>query len=287
MVSVLPEGPLGDAAAGELRRYGVDTRGICPGAGRMGLYFLATGAVQRPSQVLYDRAASAFALTEPGRYDWPTLLEGARWLHLSGVSPALGPRAAQATLDAARTAQARGVKVSFDGNYRATLWEAWNGDAPALLRAIMAEADLIFADHRDMALVLGERFEQASPEARVDAAAAAAFGAFPRLQHVATTLRTQHSVGNHALSARLLHRGGAVHAAGAHELTGIVDRIGAGDAFAAGLLHGFQSNQADADALAFALAAACLKHAQPGDFHLSGVAEVMALVQQAGLDVRR
>lgn len=286
-VSVLPEGPLGEAAAAELRRYGVDTGALRTGPGRMGLYFLATGAVQRPSEVLYDRAGSAFALADPAGYDWPRLLDGARWLHLSGVSPALGARAAQATLDAARAARALGVQVSFDGNFRAKLWESWGGDAPALLRQLMAEADLLFADHRDVALVLGASFDQTDAGARVDAAAAAAFAAFPRLQRLATTLRTQHSVDHHGLSARLLHRDGALHTAGPYDLPGIVDRIGGGDAFAAGVLHGMLSGQADNEALAFGLAAACLKHAQPGDFHLSDAAEVTALVQQAGLDVRR
>ncbi len=286
-VSVLPEGPLGEAAAGELRRYGVDTGSLRTGPGRMGLYFLATGAVQRPSEVLYDRAGSAFALAEPDSYDWPALLAGAQWLHLSGVSPALGVRAAQATLDAARAARALGVRVSFDGNYRAKLWETWDGDAPGWLRQLMAQADLVFADHRDVALVLGVRFDQPSAEARVDAAAAAAFAAFPHLQRLATTLRTQHSVGHHGLAARLLDRSGAVHGAGPHELSGIVDRIGGGDAFAAGVLHGLLTGQADGDSLAFGLAAACLKHAQPGDFHLSSAAEVTARVQQEGFDVRR
>ncbi|MBP6596462.1 MAG: sugar kinase [Arenimonas sp.] len=286
-VSVLPPGPLGDAAAGELRRYGVDTSGLRTGPGRMGLYFLATGAGLRPSEVLYDRAGSAFALAEPGAYDWPRLLAGATWLHLSGVSPALGAAAAQATLDAARAARALGVQVSFDGNYRAKLWEAWNGDAPGLLRQVMAEADLVFADHRDIGLVLGLPFAQDSAEAQVDAAAAAAFAAFPRLQRLATTLRTQHSVDHHALSARLLVRGGGPFAAGPRDLPGIVDRIGGGDAFAAGVLHGLLTGQDEGASLQFGLAAACLKHAQPGDAHLASVADVEAMLQEQGFHVRR
>src|SRR5687768_6131452 len=132
-VGVYPDNALGAAAAGELRRHGVDTRALRTGPGRMGLYFLTPGAVHRPSEVLYDRAGSAFALADPAAYDWPALLAGADWLHLSGVTPALGERAAAAAIAAAREARRLGVKVSFDGNYRPKLWEAWNGDAPGLL----------------------------------------------------------------------------------------------------------------------------------------------------------
>jgi len=286
-VGVVPANALGEAARGELRRQGVETANLRTGAGRMGLYFLSTGALQRPSEVLYDRAGSAFALAEPDGYDWPALLAGADWLHLSGVTPALGERAATAAIAAAETAQSLGVKVSFDGNYRPKLWEAWQGDAPGLLRRILANTDLLFADHRDMAVVLGARFDQDSAEARVDAAAHAAFAAFPTVTRLATTLRSQISVDHHRLSARLVTRAGEVHGAGPHDLLPIVDRIGAGDAFAAGVLHGLVSGAGDAASLAFGHAAACLKHSLPGDFNLVGAADVEAFLGQERLDVRR
>lgn len=286
-VGVLPDSPLGSAAAAELRRHGVDTRALRTGPGRMGLYFLATGALHRPSEVLYDRAGSAFALADPEDYDWPGLLAGADWLHLSGVTLALGERAAAAAIAAAQTARRLGVQVSFDGNYRPRLWDVWQGDAPGILRQILAHTDLLFADHRDMGVVLQTRFDQDTPEARVDAAAAAAFAAFPTLSRLATTLRTQHSVDHHVLSARLLARGGGVRQTAAHVLVPIVDRIGAGDAFAAGVLHGLVSHMDDAGSLDFGLAAACLKHSLPGDFNLSAIADVQAFLGQGGLDVRR
>lgn len=286
-VGVIPDNPLGAAAAGELRRHGVDTASLHTGPGRMGLYFLTTGAIFRPSEVLYDRAGSAFALADPAGYDWPALLAGADWLHLSGVSPALGEAAAAATIAAARAARSAGVKVSFDGNFRPKLWQAWQGDAANILRQVLECTDLLFADHRDMAVVLGTAFGQDTPEARVDAAAAAAFAAFPGLQRMATTLRRQHSVDHHTLSARLVARGGGVQQAGSHEVSPIVDRIGAGDAFAAGLLHGLLTGQGDAGSLAFGLAAACLKHSVPGDFNLVGAADVAAFVSEGRLDVRR
>ena len=166
-------------------------------AGRMGLYFLTPGAIQRPSEVLYDRADSAFARIGGGTHDWPALLAGADWLHVSGVTPALGQRAADGVLTAVRAARAAGAKVSFDGNFRPKLWEAWGGDAPTILRGLMAEADLLFASHRDLQVVLGLEFPQATPQERFAAGAAAAFQAFPHLRQMAATVRVQRSVDHH------------------------------------------------------------------------------------------
>ena len=287
MVSVIADNPLGTAVTGELRKHGVDTSRVHRSEGRMGLYFLTTGAGHRPSEVVYDRADSAFATARAAGYDWPALLQGAQWLHLSGVSPALGPQAAQATLDAARAACALGIKVSFDGNFRPKLWERWGGDAQAILRDLFDCAHIVFADYRDIGVVLGGEFPQADAQARVDAAAAMAFAAFPRLQYLACTQRTAHSVGHHSLGAMLLGRDGIRAVAPAEELTDIIDRIGGGDAFAAGVLHGLIEGF-DADAtIRFGLAAGCLKHSIPGDFNPVGVADVLALVGEGKFDVRR
>ena len=284
VVSTVADNALGEAAVAELRRYGVDTRHVRAMPGRMGLYFLSHGALHRPSEVLYDRADSAFAKARD--YDWEKLLEGATWLHLSGVSPALGAATAQATIDAARAARRLGVKVSFDGNFRGKLWQAWNGDAAAILRQIFAEADLLFADHRDIAVVLGES-ARAEGEHAVAEAAGHAFAAFPHLQWLASTLRTQHSVDRHTLSAVLAGRDGSWHRAPDYELEAIVDRIGTGDAFAAGVLHGLVEGMKPDELLHFGLGAACLKHSLPGDFNLVAREEVQALVSQAGFHVRR
>ncbi|WP_305804774.1 sugar kinase [Stenotrophomonas sp. YIM B06876] len=287
MVSVVADNPLGAAVTGELRRHGLDTSRVRRSAGRMGLYFLTTGAGHRPSEVVYDRADSAFASAAADSYDWPLLLQGAQWLHLSGVNPALGPEAAQATLAAARAAVAMGIKVSFDGNFRPKLWERWGGDAKAILRDLFDCAYIVFADYRDIGVVLGGQFPQADAQARVDAAAALAFAAFPRLHYMACTQRTAHNVGHHSLGAMLLGRDGIRALAPAEELTGIVDRIGGGDAFAAGVLHGLIEGF-DAEAtIRFGLAAGCLKHSIPGDFNPVGVADVLALVGEGKFDVRR
>lgn len=288
MASTVVDNPLGAHALGELRRHGVDTRGVRRKAeGRMGLYFLTTGAVQRASEVVYDRADSTFAQSTAADYDWPALLEGADWLHLSGVSPALGADVAMATLAAARAARAQGVKVSFDGNFRPKLWQRWGGDAKGILRELFAQADIVFADYRDIEVILGAPFTQHEVVARVEAAAAAAFEAFPQLQWMACTQRQALSVDHHALGALLIGRDGTRAQAPVRQLQGIVDRIGGGDAFAAGILHGIMQGL-DADAtVRFGLAAGGLKHSIPGDFNPVSEADVLALVGEERFDVRR
>jgi 2-dehydro-3-deoxygluconokinase len=287
MVSRVPHGPLGAAAVGELRRHGVDTRGVASGAGRMGLYFLINGAIHRPSAVLYDRAGSAFALATPESYAWDGLLAGADWLHLSGVTPALGAAAAQAAQDAAEAATRLGVRVSFDGNYRSKLWEGWDSQAQQRLHALVAHSEVLFASNRDIDVILGDAAQPEDPAERIAAAAARAFAAFPRLQQMATTLRTQRSVDHHVLSAVRVDRSGALQLTPEYDVTPIVDRIGTGDAFAAGFLHGLISGHDTAQSLHFGLGAACLKHSIPGDFNRVSVADVMAFVADEGFHVRR
>lgn len=284
MVSTVADNALGEAAAGELRRHGVDTREVRAGVGRMGLYFLSHGALQRPSEVLYDRADSAFVRAT--EYDWDRVLDGAGWLHLSGVSPALGDATAQATIAAARAARRHGVKVSFDGNFRGKLWQAWGGDPAVILRQIFAEADLLFADHRDIAVVLGKQVDGDGENAVIEAATHA-FAAFPNLQWLASTVRVQRSVDWHALSALMIGRDGVAHRAPSYELQAIVDRIGTGDAFAAGVLHGLLTGMEPDAIVHFGLGAACLKHSVPGDFNLAEIADVESFVAQTGFHVRR
>ncbi len=288
MLGTVADNALGRAALGELRRHGVDTRAVRLAAGRMGLYFLATGAGHRPSEVLYDRADSAFALAPADGYDWPALLHGAGWLHLSGVTPALGAATAAAATDAVRAAVSQGVQVSFDGNFRPKLWAAWDGDPASILRPLLEGAGIAFADHRDIDVVLGvDETSADTHEQRFAIASRRAFDAFPRLQRIACTTRAQSSVDHHALGALMATRDGALHRVEPRELPGIVDRIGGGDAFAAGVLHGLASGWNDADSLRFGHAAGCLKHAVPGDFNLCDAEDVMALVRGERLDVKR
>lgn len=286
MLSVLPDNGLGQAAIDELRRHGVDTSAISLTPGRMGLYFLTPGAGQRAAQVLYDRADSAFC-RGAGAIDWAAALQGADWLHVSGVTAAIGPDTAGATVDAVRAARRLGLTVSMDCNYRATLWQAWNGDAPAILAQMLSQADLVFGDHRDIALVL----KTAAPEG-LEAeglrrwAAERAFKAWPKLARLACTDRVQHTVNHHDLTGFLFSRQGAWRTE-SRPLNPIIDRIGGGDAFAAGVIHGLLAGRSEADTLDFAVAAAALKHTIPGDFNLATLADVEALLSASGLDVRR
>jgi 2-dehydro-3-deoxygluconokinase len=282
MLTVLPDNVLGRAGLSELRKHGVDTRAVAFGAGRMGLFFLMPGAVLRPSEVLYDRAGSAFALA-PSLCGVEASLADADWFHVSGVTPALGRACADQAIDAAKSARARGVPVSFDGNYRSKLWESWKDQAPAILRQLFENADIVFGDERDIGLVLGRTFEGEDRRVR---AAAAAFEAFPRLQRIACTVRMPRSVDAQDYGAVMFTRNGA-HQVDAVDLSGIVDRVGTGDAFAAGVIHGLLSGISDAEALAFGHAAACLKHSIPGDFLTLGVSAVRAALAGDGLDVKR
>jgi 2-dehydro-3-deoxygluconokinase len=285
MASVVPDNPLGEAAIGELRRHGVDTGHVLTAPGRMALYFLVTGAIHRSSEVLYDRAGSAFAL-HAGLIDVAKLFDGADALHVSGVTPALGPVAAGAAKRAMEAARARKLAVSFDCNYRARLWESQKGDAPLLLRELAGYADTVFGNARDLALILGRDFGDADSADVFQRAGAAAFEAFPTLQRIATTVRRQQSVDQHEISAWMLTRSGQV-ATRSYAVGPIVDRIGAGDAFAAGVLHGLRRGMKDEQTLHFGLAAACLKHSIPGDFNLVTEADVRALMDDAGFGVRR
>ena len=287
VVTVLPDDALGRAARATLRRHGVDVGDAVLDAGRMGLYFHTHGAGHRPSEVLYDRAASAFAAADPSRFDWPVLLRDTRLLHLSGITPALGPNTAEMALAAAAAAREAGTLVSFDGNYRAKLWRTWDSDPARVLHRLLDQADIAFADHRDIALVLGTTFDQSDTAARFAAAADAAFQAFPRLERLVSTVRIAARVDHHHLGAQMAVRGGGIHQRAPIELGGIVDRIGTGDAFAAGVLHGLLTGMDDADSLAFGQAAGVLKHYVPGDACTLDVADVTALVNGDRLDVRR
>jgi 2-dehydro-3-deoxygluconokinase len=286
MVSVLPDNSLGHAAAGELRRHGVRTEPVQFRPGRMGLYFLTVGAGQRPSEVLYDRENSAFALAPPELIDWSGVLAEVSWLHLSGITPAVSPQSAEAALRAARTARSLGVAVSFDCNYRAKLWERWHGDARPILRELVEQADLLFAEQRDISLILGQSFEGVPAAEQFQSAGQLAFDTFPHLKRIATTVRVQRSVDDHDLSGALLSRTG-LHTTRTYSIGRIIDRIGSGDAFAAGILHGVRTQMDDQDAVNFGVAAAVLKHSIPGDFNLVSIAEVQNLLRDAGFTVRR
>lgn len=284
MASRVPANPLGRATVGQLRRYGVDTAGVVEAAGRMGLYFLSAGAGVRPSDIVYDREGSSFALAGPEDFDWDALLRDVGLLHMSGITPALGPRSAALAQAAADAAAARGVPVSFDGNYRAQLWARWDGDPRAILTGLVERAAILFGNHRDIALLLGGSFGGDGHQRRREAVEAA-FAHFPHLRLIASTARHVDDADRNRIAARVDTRDGA-HQTDEVTVAGIVDRIGGGDAFAAGVLHALLRGGDAADAAGSGLALACLKHSLPGDAALFEPRDIDAFL--AGeRDVRR
>ncbi len=284
MATLLPSSPLGDKARAELGAAGVDTRFVARAAGRMGLYFLEPGAGLRPSSITYDRAGSAFALADPQAIDLEGALDGAALLHMSGITPALGPGGVALAEAAVAAAEAAGVPICFDGNYRALLWESWDSNPRAILNRLVGAANVLIGNHRDISLLLGKSFSGDGAERRREAVEAA-FAAFPKLQLVASTARHIVSSDHHRIAARVDTRD-AKHQTAEIDVTGIVDRIGTGDSFAAGVLHQYLQG-GDAQAMAeCGLALAALKHSLPGDFCLIGPQELAAFSAQGG-DVRR
>lgn len=260
-VSAIPNGMIGDAALDSVRRAGVDISHIQRREGRMGIYFLSPGAGARAPVITYDRMGSTFALTPPDAYDWDNILQGARWLHLSGIIPAISPEAAQLSLAAMRAAKAAGVGVSFDGNFRKTMWARWCPDPGPILAEHVALADLFLGSHRDISLILGRNFANSGPDRRRDAAMAA-FERFPNLSHIASTSRTVLQTDHHLISARI-DRPADFFETDEFVLSAIVDRIGTGDCFAAAILAYLEEGLESAAAKALALMA--LNHFTPGD----------------------
>lgn len=281
---VVSDNPLGDRALAALRGCGIDTRFVARAPGRMGLYFLEAGSGPRPSAITYDRAGSAFASADPEAIDFAGAVAGARLLHCGGITPALGPGGvalARAAQDAAKVA---GVPICFDGNFRAQLWAAWDSDPAAILRELVADATILIGNHRDISLLLARDFS-GEGEARRREAAEAAFAVFPKLELIASTARHLVTSDHHRISARVDSRAGG-YQTDEIDVTGIIDRIGTGDAFAAGVLDGWLAN---GDLVVMAqrgLALAALKHTIPGDMCPVSRALLVGFSAGAG-DVRR
>ena len=202
MVSAVPDNALGRGAVAAVRGQGVDCAGVQTRSGRMGLYFLSVGAGLRASEIVYDRAGSSFAGAPAASFDWDTLLVNARLLHLSGITPALGPQSAEAVLSAARAAKRLGVPVSFDGNYRAMLWESWDSDPRTVLSELISLTDILLGNHRDIGLVLGRDFSGDGADRRREAADAT-FAAFPDLKIIASTARHVVDADCHRIAVRV------------------------------------------------------------------------------------
>ena len=281
-VTCLPPHAIGDAAVRALRAEGVDTRFIVRGGDRVGIYYAETGASQRASSVVYDRRRSAISEMDPGAVDWRTLMSGASWFHVSGITPALGSRAAEATKAAIAAAKQAGARVSVDLNYRKKLWS--ETQAQETMRPFMASVDIVIANEEDLQAVLGV------PVAGADVSAGALDVAGYRTAAervtrdygpalVAVTLRESLSASDNGWSAILWDaRNQTLHQSQRYVVR-LVDRIGGGDSFAAGLIYGLLIGRPHDDALRFAVAASALKQTIPGDFNRVSVAEVDALVR--------
>ena len=281
-ISVVPANPVGEAALRELRRYGVDVGAVVRGGRRLGIYFAETGANERPSQVIYDREGSGIAEAKPGDIDWPRALDGMDRLHVSGITPALSASAAALTLEAVKAARARKMAVSLDLNYRAKLWK-YGRPAHEVMRELAAQADLLIGNEEDCQKALGIGAPVDVTAGKLDLKAyegltAAVMSAFPNASRVAVTLRESLSADWNRWSG-VLRTAKEFLAGPTYEIRSIVDRIGTGDAFAAGLIHGLASFKTDGEALDFAVAAAALKHSIPGDFNLSAEKDITALVR--------
>jgi 2-dehydro-3-deoxygluconokinase len=281
-VTALPNNPLGDAAVQSVRGFGVDTRSIRRAGDRTGVYFLETGANQRPSRVTYDRSGSSIATAKPGDFDWAVVFAGAHWFHVSGVTPAISASAADLVLEAIRAARSAGITVSCDYNYRKNLWK-YGKSAPEVMREIVSNVNVGIANEEDCEKALGiEAVGDVSSgqldKERYRRVAESVFDAFPNLEKQVITLRESHSADYNGWSA-VLYNGRELLSSRSYEITDIVDRVGGGDSFAAGLIYGLITYGDDQRALEFATAASCLKHSIPGDFNRVSVAEVEALMK--------
>jgi 2-dehydro-3-deoxygluconokinase len=284
MITALPDNPLGLKAKAALGAAGVDTRFVTFGEGRIGLYFLEPPAGPRGGRVTYDRGGSVFARARPGDFDFAGALGGAQLLHVSGITPALGPGGCELIRAAVDAARAAGVPVSFDGNYRGNLWDSWDSNPREVLSELVREAQILFGNHRDISLLLGRDFPGDGPDRRREAAEAA-FAAFPGLQTIASTAREVVDSGTHRLAARV-DTPDASWQTEPIAIAGIVDRIGTGDAFAAGVLHRHLAGTGPRECAEAGLALAALKHGVPGDMILASEGDLRDF-RPGGGDVRR
>jgi 2-dehydro-3-deoxygluconokinase len=284
-VTRVPGHAVGEAAVRALRAEGVRTDFVQRGGRRLGIYFAETGASQRPSAVVYDRTGSSLSEMAPDAVDWPRVVSGARWFHLTGVTPALGPNVARCAAAALAAARAAGATVSLDLNYRRTLWS--EAEAQATMRPLVRDVDLVIANEEDVQATLGLGVPgvdvgagRLDPEAYRDVAAAVSRELGPR--RVAITLRESRSASDNGWSAVLWDEASSALLTSQRLDVRVVDRIGAGDAFAAGLIYGLLTDRAPEAALRFGVAAGALKHTIPGDFNRVSVEEVERLAAGQG-----
>ncbi|MGB5721212.1 MAG: sugar kinase [Woeseiaceae bacterium] len=280
-VSALPDNDIGESAVRELRKFNVDTSNIVRSGDRVGIYYLETGANQRPSKVVYDRAGSSICTAAPDSFDWSKVFDGAKWLHITGITPALSASAAELSLQAVTEAKKRGVTVSCDFNFRGKLWK-YGKTAPEVMAELVKYVDIGIANEEDCQKSLGITVDVDVESGELDTAKYEALSAkvlqvYPDMSAIAITLRESHSADRNGWSACLRDADG-FRLSRHYELTDIVDRVGGGDSFGSALIYGLNAYQDRQQSLEFAVAASCLKHSIPGDFNRVTVAEVQNLM---------
>lgn len=286
-VTVLPDNDIGQACLRELRGFGVDTKSIVKREGRMGIYYLETGAVQRPSKVIYDRANSAIACAKTGDIDWDQAFAGATWFHITGITPAISQGAADLSLEAVKAAKRLGLHVSCDLNYRKNLWK-YGKTADQVMTELVKYVDTVIANEEDFQKSLLLKAESASSvedgELNIEqykAIASLAMEKYPNIKRVAITLRESKSANHNDWSA-CLYNGKDFFLSRKYSITDIVDRVGGGDSFGGGLIYGLNTYPDEKTALEFAVAASCLKHTISGDYNRVSVSEVESLMKGSG-----
>jgi len=280
-ISALPDNDVGESAIRELRRFGVDTTHVNRTGDRVGIYYLETGANQRPSKVVYDRAGSSICEAQPGDFDWQAVFAGAKWLHITGITPALSESAAALSMEAVRAAKENGVTVSCDFNYRGKLWK-YGKTAPEVMSELVKYVDVGIANEEDCQKSLGITVDVDVESGDLDTAKYEALSAkvleqYPDMSVIAITLRESHSADRNGWSACLRDADG-FRLSRHYELTDIVDRVGGGDSFASALIYGLNAYDDRQQSLEFAVAASCLKHSISGDFNRVSVPEVRNLM---------
>ena len=282
-VSKLPVNDFGEAAINSLRHYGVGVNHIVRGGERIGIYFAEKGASQRPSKVIYDRKGSALACAQSADFDWDEIFDGANWFHFTGITPALSDSLAEICLVACRKAKAKGITISCDLNFRKKLWS--KEKAKEVMTEICKYVDVCIANEEDAADVFGIIAEHSDVNGgRIDEES---YGLVAKQLHqrfafkyVAITLRESISASDNNWSA-ILYDGKEMYNSRKYAIH-LVDRIGGGDSFGAGLIYGLLDHQDPKQALEFAVAASCLKQTIEGDFNLVKVSEVQQLLQCGG-----
>ena len=281
-ISALPDNDIGQHAINSLRALGVDTSNVLRRGNRVGIYYLETGANQRPSKVIYDRAHSSISTCQPGDFDWPSMFAGAKWLHITGITPALSQDSADLSLECVKAAQAAGLTVSCDFNFRGKLWK-YGKTAPEIMRNLVKYVDVGIANEEDCQKSLDISVDVDVESGHLDTSKYEALSQkvmdiYPRMSTLAITLRESINANINGWSACLCDRKSGFLLSKRYELTDIVDRVGGGDSFASAFIAGLTLYEDRQQSLEYAVAGSALKHSVLGDFNRVSRKEVEVLM---------